>query len=62
MDLHHPDRTRLPVCNLVDERATYIELGRRIASYRSRDAEPPAHLETQRRELLDHFAAISQGR
>ncbi len=62
MDLHHTDRAGRPVCNLVDERATYSELGRCIASYRSRDADPPAHLEAQRRELRDHFAAISQGR
>lgn len=62
MDSHHPVRTSQRGCSLSEERAAYSAIGRRIASYRGRDVDPPAHLEAQRRELRDHFAAISQGR
>lgn len=49
-------------CDLPDHRAALGELSRTIAAYRSRGLPPPHHLEEERRNLLLHLSALSQGR
>lgn len=62
IDAAHTRSTQGTAADLADQRAEFRELTRRIAAYRHSGIEPPEPLERQRRALLVHFAAISQGR
>lgn len=61
-ELRHVAEAVVSSGDLSDQRALFRDVTTRIAAYRRSGREPPTALEWQRRELLAHFAAVSQGR
>lgn len=62
MNHHNTAQASQEKCTLALDRDAFRELNIRLSDYRSSGAKPPLPLVKQHRELLDYFAAVSQGR